>query len=99
MENFTSKFGIAGHLKWFWPLSNNPEYILLYCSTNDLSQDISAVDTGKKIIEAAVSCKSDNNIFVFENVHDILNIKTTQVNIHFRNEFNKRNICFIDKSN
>ena len=34
-----------------------PEYVLVYCGTNDLRQDISAVEIAKKIIEIAVSCK------------------------------------------
>ena len=47
------------------------------------------------MMEVTVSCKSDNdnNILVSRIVphHDKLNAKGTQVNIHLKNEFNKRN--------
>ena len=82
-------------------ISNNPEYILLHCGTNDLRQDISAGEIGKKIMEVAVSCKSDNNNALVSGIvpfHDKLNAKVTQVNIHLKYECN-RNICFIDNSN
>ena len=47
--------------------SNNPDYILLHCGTNDLRQDISVAGIWKKIIEVAVSCKLDkNNVLVYE---------------------------------
>ena len=64
---------------------------------------ISATEIGKKMMEVTASCKSDNdnNILVSRIVprHDKLNAKGTQVNIHLKNEFNKRNICFMDNSN
>ena len=67
---------------------------MLQCGTNDVSQDISAVDIRNKILEVAVSCESDTNILVSGNVNDKLNIKATQVNIHLKNECDKRNTFF-----
>ena len=42
-------------------ISNNPECIVQHCGTNDLRQNTSAVEIGKKMLELAVSCKSDSN--------------------------------------
>ena len=70
MFHQTENLGSTGHLKFFWPILNNSEYTLLHCGTKDLSQDISAVDIRKKILEVAVSCESDTNILVSGNVND-----------------------------
>ena len=54
------------------------------------------------MMEVAVSCKSDSNNILMSGIvpHcDKLNAKSTQVNIHLKNEFYKRNIFFMDNSN
>ena len=82
--------------------SNIAEYILLHCGTNDLRQDISAVKIGKKMMEVAVCCKSENNNILVSGIiprRHRLNAKVTQVNIYIENKCNKRNICFKDNSN
>ena len=74
-------------------ISSSPEYILLQCGTNDLRQDISAAEIGKKIIEVAVYCKLDNNNILVPRIatrHNKLNAMATQVNIHLKNECNKK---------
>ena len=69
-------------------------------TTYDLSQNISAVETGKKISEAVVSCKLDNNILVSRILlcSSKLNAKAIQINIHLKNESDKINICFVGNS-
>ena len=77
-------------------ISSNPEYISLYCVTSNLRQDNGAVKIEKKVMKS-----DNNNILVTEIVPhcDKLDAKATEGNIHLKNEFNKRNICFIDNSN
>lgn len=45
-------------------MSNNLDYILLYCGTNNLRQDISAVEIGKMEMKVVISCKLGNKILV-----------------------------------
>ena len=42
-------------------ISNDSKCIALHCGTNDLRQNASAAELGQKILELAVSCKSDSN--------------------------------------
>ena len=77
-------------------ISINPEYILLYRLTSNLRQDNGAVKIEKKVMKS-----DNNNILVTEIVPqcDKLDAKATDGNIHLKNEFNKRNIRFIDNTN
>ena len=80
-------------------MSNNPEFIVLHCGTNDLRQDTGAVEIGQEILELTTSCKSvSSNIWksgIFPRRHE-LNAKTAQFS---KNECGKRNVCFIKNSN
>ena len=83
-------------------ISNDPECIVLHCRTNDLRQNTSAVEIGQKILELAVSCKSNSSNILISGVvprRDKLNAKAAQVNSSLISEFGKRNICFISNSN
>ena len=83
-------------------ISNDPECIVLHCGTNDLRKNTSAVEIGQKILELAVSCKSDSNNILISGIvprRDKLNAKAAQVNSFLKNECGKRNICFINNSN
>ena len=83
-------------------ISNNPEFIILYCGTNDLRQNTSAVKFRQKILELTASCKSDSNdiwIFGIFPRRDKSNAKTAQVNNFLKNECGRRNICFMNSSN
>ena len=82
-------------------ISNDPEYIVLHCDTNDLRQNTSAVEIGQKILELATSCKSNSNNILISGIdqrRSKLNAKAAQVNSFLKNECGKRNICFINNS-
>ena len=67
-----------------------------------MRQNTSAVEIGQKILELAVSCKSDSNNILISGIvprRDKLNAKAAQVNSFLKNECGKRNICFINNSN
>ena len=83
-------------------ISNDPECIVLHCGTNDLRKNTSTVEIGQKILELAVSCKSDSNNILISGIvprRDKLNAKAAQVNSFLKNECGKRNICFINNYN
>ena len=74
-------------------ISNDPEFIVLHCGTNEI---------GQKILELPVSCKSNSNNILITGIvprRDKLNTKAAQVNNFLKNECGKRNICFIKSSN
>ena len=83
-------------------ISNDQECIVLHCGTNDLRKNSSAVETGQKILELAVSRKPDSNNIIISGIVprlDKLNAKAAQVNSFLKNECGKRNICFTNNSN
>ena len=83
-------------------ISNDPEFIVLHCGTNDLRQNTSETEIRLKTLELAVSCKSDSNNCLISGIVprlDKLNAKAAQVNGFLKNDCGKRNICFINRSN
>ena len=78
-------------------ISTNPEFIFLYCGTNNLRQNTSSVKFGQKILELAASCKI--LISGIAPCQDKLNAKAAQVNSFLKNGYGKRNVCFINSSN
>ena len=80
-------------------VEQKPDNIILHTGTNDLKTIDKPEEITMKILNLAMTCKTDrNSVFISGIVprFDKLNEKASKVNSILRHECSVRNICFID---